>query len=94
MSRFIYTAWFLDAEAGKDDPDREWVACIIIEAACENEAQRWGDTLARARADRTSSETLLRSSVEPEDDSIGSSDGSILPRIKAGETAADEVIGW
>lgn len=49
MTEFVYSAWFADDAAHPDDQDREWVACIGIEAASPEEAQGWGNHLSRER---------------------------------------------
>lgn len=94
MSRFIYSVWFLDTEARDADQDREWVACIGINATSKEDAQGWGDTLALDRARRRPRDSFLHSSVELEDEMSGVTDWSSLPRISAGEAAADDIIGW
>jgi hypothetical protein len=94
MNKYVCSVWFLDAYAHSDDQDREWVACISIEAASEKDAQGWGDTLARDRAQRRRRDTFLRSSVESEGRVISITDWSSLPRVRAGEAATDDIIGW
>ena len=94
MDSFIYSVWFLDSDAAEDDQDREWVACIGIRAPSAAEAQAWGDALAHDRSRRIPNETFIRSSVELERDVAGVADWSNLPRIHAGESATDDVIGW
>jgi len=94
MSKFVYSAWFLDTDAHGGDQNREWVACIGIEGASEEVAQGWGDALARRRAQRDRRDAFLHSSIELENEANGITDWSGLPRIKAGEAATDEEIGW
>jgi len=94
MASFIYSGWFLDHTANPDDQDREWVACITIDAGSAEEAQSWGDALAKSRADRHSADTFLRSSIETFGAADASLDLTTLPRIKAGELASDNMLGW
>ena len=93
MSNFIYSVWFRDAEALPDDQDREWVACMIIEAATAEAAKEWGDTLARDRAERIPRDCFVSSSVEPESD-LTNADMSLVPRIRSGQWPSDELLGW
>ena len=94
MSKYVYSVWFLDTEAPGNEQEREWVACIGIEAASEKDAKCWGDTLARDRAQRRRRDTFLRSSVELENAASGVTDWSSLPRVRAGEAATDDIVGW
>jgi hypothetical protein len=94
MNSFIYNVWFLDTDAHEDDQDREWVACIGIQATTAEEAQKWGDALARERNRRFPSDIFVSSSVELESEVVGVTDWSGVPRISAGETATDAIIGW
>ncbi|MDV3241186.1 MAG: hypothetical protein LOY00_05290 [Methylocaldum sp.] len=94
MKSFVYSVWFLDTDALEGDQDREWVACIGIQAATATEAQKWGDTLAHDRNRRFPHDTFIRSSIELESEEAGVTDWSKLPRISAGETATDATIGW
>lgn len=94
MNKYVYSVWFLDTEALGDDQDREWVACICIEAASEKGAQGWGDNLARDRAQRFRRDTFLRSSVELQHAASEGVDWSGLPHVREGEAATDDTIGW
>jgi hypothetical protein len=94
MAEFLYSAWFAEDAAYQDDQDREWVACIGIEAISAEQAQEWGDRLARDRASRSETERFLWSSVELRADVVGVTDWSTLPNIRAGQAASDEEIGW
>src|SRR3546814_5745544 len=64
MSEFLYSAWFVDENALPNDQDREWVACILIDADCADAAKSWGDSLAQDRAAKSLSECFLWSSIE------------------------------
>lgn len=94
MSEFLYSAWFVDETALPNDQDREWVACILINADCADDARSWGDSLAHDRATKRLSERLLRSSIEDRTSLPKTMDLSNLPRIEAGQLASDEEIGW
>lgn len=94
MNSFIYSVWFLDTRALEGEQNREWVACIGIQATTATEAQKWGDTLAHERSRRFPQDTFASSSVELECEVEGVTDWSNLPRISAGETATDAIIGW
>lgn len=94
MDSFIYSAWFLNSEACEGDQDREWVACIGIQAATAKEAREWGDSLALEHSRRFPKDEFVGSSVELESEVVGVNDWSSLTRIRAGETATDDVIGW
>ena len=94
MADFIYSAWFLNRAAHPTDQDREWIACIAIEAEKADAAQKWGDVLAVEYSARHGDETFLRSSVELQGANESISDLTGLPRIKVGELASDAVIGW
>ena len=93
MGRFIYSVWFLDTAAFPDDQDREWVACLSIEAANAQQAQEWGDELARDRVKRIPDEIFVSSSVELE--RVGSNeDMRSVPRIALGQRPSDQELGW
>ena len=92
MDRFIYSVWFLDTLAHDEDQDREWVACIGIEARTAEEAQQWGDVLAHERGLRFPSETFVRSSIELESETTAA-DISTLPSISVGQIATDALNG-
>jgi len=93
VEHFIYSAWFRDTTATPDDQDRDWVACICIQATTAQQAQDWGDTLARSRVERAPSDLFISSSVEPEHP-ITNLDLRSVPRIIVGETPTDEALGW
>jgi hypothetical protein len=94
MAEFVYSVWFSDDDALDDDQDREWVACIGIEAGNGDEAQRWGDTLARDRVSRNPAERFIRSSIELRSEVSGVTNWSSLPCVRAGQLASDDEIGW
>lgn len=94
MVKFIYSAWFLDTVAEADDQDKEWAVCIGIKASTAEVAKDWGDTLTSGRMGRFPSDEFIWSSVQREVDVEGVTDWSTLPRIKAGDYATDEEIGW
>lgn len=94
MVSYLYSAWFEDLNASADDQDREWIACIVIEADTSTAAKQWGDTLAIERSARAGYDTFLRSEVEVASTAKGVMDWSNLPRIAAGERVSDKVIGW
>lgn len=94
MDSFIYSAWFLNTDAHEGDEDREWIACVAIQAATAVEAQKWGDTLANERSRRLPKDAFVRSSVEREAEMSGVTDCSSLPRITVGQIATDAAIGW
>jgi hypothetical protein len=94
MAEFLYSAWFIDESALPDEQNREWVACILINADSAQEAQSWGDTLARDRAARNPEEPFLRSFVDDEVSLPEPAAQWSVPRIEAGRLASDEEIGW
>lgn len=94
MDSFIYSVWFLNTEAHQEDQDREWIACVAIQATTAVEAQKWGDTLANERSRRLPKDAFVRSSVEREVEVSGVTVWSELPRITAGQIASDAAIGW
>ena len=94
MAEFVYSAWFLDETARPGDQDREWLACILIDATNAEAAQEWGDTLARDRANRNLGDRFLWSSIEEKTSIIKASNLSDLPRIGEGQHVSDEEIGW
>src|SRR3546814_20556456 len=89
MSEFLYSAWFVDENALPNDQDREWVACILIDADCADAAKSWGDSLAHDRAAKSLSECFLWSSIEDTTSVPEPTDLLSLPRIKAGQLASD-----
>lgn len=93
MESFIYSVWFRDTAASPEDQDRDWVASISIQALTHEQAQEWGDTLARERIERTPGDIFISSSVEPEP-SVTNMDMRSLPRIVVGQRPADETLGW
>jgi hypothetical protein len=88
MGRHLYAAWFVNPRLPVDDQDREWVACIVIEADTPARAQAWGDVLAADRATRAG-EPFLSSSVDIVEESARE-----LPVVRDGERADDDHIGW
>jgi hypothetical protein len=94
MAEFLYSAWFIDDAALPDDQDREWVACILIDADCADAAKSWGDSLAQDRATHNPSERFLWSSIEDMMPLPEATDLSSVPHIEAGQLASSEEIGW
>jgi len=94
MSTFIYSAWFSNSDTAPDDQDREWIACIGIDAETMDEAREWGDVLAAGYVERQASESFMRSSIEVPEGNEGLADLATLPRVVVGEVPSDEVIGW
>ena len=94
MAEFLYSAWFVDEAALPDDQDREWVACILINADCAEAARSWGDTLAQDRAAHSPSDRFLRSSIEDKACLDEATDWSSVPRVEAGRLISDEKMGW
>lgn len=94
MGSFIYSVWFLNTDAHEGDEDREWIACVAIQAATAVDAQKWGDTLANERSRCLPKDAFVRSSVEPEAEMSGITDCSSLPRITAGQMPTEAAIGW
>jgi hypothetical protein len=94
MPTFIYSAWFSNSDAAPDDQDREWIACIGIDAETMDEARDWGDVLAAGYAERQATESFTHSSIEVPEGSEGLADLATLPRITAGQVASEEAIGW
>jgi len=90
---YVYTVWFKDTSAEPDDQDREWPASIVIDAGTIEDATAWGDHLAQRFSRARYSEQFLRSNSEPVED-CANADLSSCPRIKHGQEATDEEIGW
>jgi hypothetical protein len=88
MRDYQYVVWFRDHLALPDDQDRDWAACFVVAAENEREALAWGDHLARDYSRRNPDEEFVRSYL----DSHAWVDAE--PRVMAGESVADEVIGW
>ena len=90
--RFLYTVTFGDNQARPEDEDREWPACMLIEATSAELAKAWGDALAHVRAnDKKRPLQVLSSSVETGD---GAKSSDSLPLVRFGENAPDDKIGW
>lgn len=89
MTRFLYTAWFRDETVTPDEQDYEWPACFVVEAERSEDAQSWGDQLARSFSARRGTEHYLWSEVV-----LAESDADELPVVRVGELADDEKIGW
>ncbi|WP_033927155.1 hypothetical protein [Sphingomonas sp. 35-24ZXX] len=94
MDSFIYNVWFFDTEAHEGDQDREWIACFAIQAITAQEAQSWGDRLAKDRSRRFPKDTFVRSSEVRQTEVNDVTDWSSIPRITAGQSATDTAIGW
>ena len=88
VKRYLYSVWFEDPKLPPDDQDREWVACFVVEASTEREAQAFGDSLAKARSDRAG-EPLVSSAVVPAGDNTRG-----LPLVVVGSQVSDEQLGW
>ena len=89
---YLYTAWFSDDAARAEDEDAEWVACILISASSADDALVWGDRLAADLCTRKGWNHFLRSSVTH--DLTESGDLTRVPRIRHGQSAPDDLIGW
>ena len=94
MPEFLYSAWFVDEAALPDDQDREWVACILIDADCAETARSWGDSLAQDRATLSPSDCFVRSSIEDKAYLDEAADWSSVPRVEAGRPVSGEKMGW
>jgi hypothetical protein len=92
QKRFAYCAWFRDLTARDDDPDLEWPACFIVQAATSEDALKWGDHLSLNYSRRCGTELFLRSDVQ--DMSHAEGDWTTQPVIPAGYEAGDADIGW
>lgn len=90
--RCVYTVWFRDPALEETDPDVEWPACFLVEAATARLAQEWGDWLARRYA-HGSNQRVVRSSTE-DHETCGLPGIDALPLVRDGEEATDEEIGW
>ncbi|WP_043605368.1 hypothetical protein [Novosphingobium sp. Rr 2-17] len=94
MTEFLYSAWFNDFSADPTDQNREWVACIAIEADSAKDAQHWGDVISRGRAARMPKDQFVESSIELAYDALAVTDWSNLPRIHYGQSPSDQELGW
>ncbi|WP_043606148.1 hypothetical protein [Novosphingobium sp. Rr 2-17] len=94
MTEFLYSAWFTDLCTDPTDQDREWVACIAIEATSAKDAQHWGDVISHDRAARLKKDRFVESSVELASDALAVTDWSSLPRIHYGQSPSDQEVGW
>lgn len=93
MARFPYSVSFLDVSASDEDQDREWVACLEIEATTSERAKHWGDTLAASYISRHESLRMTQSSIETPG-SWDRSDRIAVPTIQFGYSPTDDEIGW
>jgi hypothetical protein len=93
VENFIYSVWFRDTTASPEDQDRDWVACICIQATTARQAQDWGDKLARSRVERAPDDLFISSSVEPVHPTT-KQDLRAVPHIIVGETPTDKALGW
>jgi hypothetical protein len=91
MPQFLYSVWFLDKNAEIDDQDREWIACLIIDADSLERAKQWGDHLATNFAHRHANNEFTSSGIETASEKVLSQG---LPFIAFGEEASDSKIGW
>jgi hypothetical protein len=90
--KYVYTVWLTDVSLPQDDPDYEWPACFIVDAATEAAAKKWGDYLA-SRYILAAGGNIIRSEVEY----VGKSTLSgldTLPVVPDGHEATDSEIGW
>ncbi len=90
--KFVIIVWLLDTTTSPDDPDREWVACYVVDGASESSALAWGTHVAASYASRNNLQ-LLSTECQSVDTAVGL-DLSSLPLISEGETPPDERIGW
>lgn len=102
MAPFDYAVWFEDSERPVGDPEKEWIACLIVVAPDAGAAQAWGDALAKRRAPQRG-DRFLWSSVEPHvcADAVEPSThhpcanySGTLPVVLEGKDATAEHIGW
>jgi len=93
MSEFIYTGWFRDQSLHSDEQDHEWCACFVIEADTKEKAIEWGNRLSEKHSEKVQTEIFFSSSAEQ---LTGNNAQQItsLPRLRYGEYASDEIIGW
>jgi hypothetical protein len=93
---WIYVAWFRDLALPPENEDYEWVAVLAILAGAPEEAQAWGDHLARKRAANHPGDEFRWSEVHrPTDPRYeGTTDWSRTPFVVAGTEASEEAIGW
>jgi hypothetical protein len=91
MLRFPYSVWFLDRGAAEDDQDREWVACINIEAMSSEDAKQWGGMLATSYVSRHQHLRMRSSRVDAPCATEGQ---TAAATIQLGRAATDEDIGW
>jgi len=94
MATYTYCVWFENRLVPYHDQDREWCACINIDAATSSEAQGWGDTLALARFERIPSDIFVHSEVQLKAAVPNIADWSSVPNISAGDQVSEELIGW
>lgn len=94
MTEFLYSVWFTDLSVDPTDQDREWVACIAIEAASATDAQHWGDVISRDRAARLPKDQFVESSVELVSDVSAVTHWPSLLRIHYGQSPSDQEVGW
>ena len=94
--KFVYSGWFRDNTMDPDDQDFEWVACIIINANKIEDAQKWGDILAKRYSRNHKDQLFLFSEVMSKNDKYHEEVKSwdSVPEINYGENATDEKIGW
>lgn len=90
--KYLYTVWLRELSLEDDDPDVEWPACFLIDAATDRSGLRWGDCLSQRHA-QGNHRRVVRSTIEAMDtcNLPGIED---LPLVREGEDVTDEEIGW
>lgn len=91
--RLLYYVWFRDTSVPPEDQDREWVACIVIDAGTRSDAVAWGDHLAGRYSTQSGCQEVLSSGLESIE-SYSEIEISQLPQVEYGYEATDEEIGW
>ena len=90
--KYVYTVWLRELSLAEDDPDFEWPACFLIDAASERSALEWGDQLSERHA-QSNNQRVVRSTVEVLGTCALPGVGG-LPLVREGEDATDDEIGW
>jgi hypothetical protein len=93
LSQFLYTVWLRDHDAEQEDPDREYPACIAIEAENAVLAREWGDKLAGKFLRSNRRQEFMQSQIEPLKQ-YERCDLGCLPFVRYGDEPTDEQIGW
>ena len=93
MEYYLYSVWFEDKKLDKDDQDKQWVACFLINSENSLSAKSWGDIISEKYLENNRDNNFLSSDIE-ELNSSNTENVSMLPKIEYGFYPSQEYIGW